>query len=178
MTIDLSSDAVLSLLTGVRFFVDLDAAERAEVAHIIGLRRVGAGEIVFRQGDTGDAWYVIAEGRLTVRASRDGGGGDEQVVASLGRGDCVGELAVLDGAPRTATVRAEEDCVLLRLDRGRFTDLLAHGSLGAYKLVLSIARELADRQRRMLGAMLQSGQDRDHDDAERHTRAYEVIAAS
>jgi CRP-like cAMP-binding protein len=75
------------------------------------------GEVVIREGDTGDRFYVIRSGQLrVVRAGRE--------LARLGPGDAVGEMALLLDIPRTATVDAPAGAELLALDADDFHDLL------------------------------------------------------
>jgi predicted acylesterase/phospholipase RssA/CRP-like cAMP-binding protein len=96
------------------------------------------GEVLFRQGDAGDAAYVVLSGR--VRIERDTPSGRE-VVREAGRGELIGEFALLTGAARTATVRASRHCELGRIRRERFDALLAeHGTLA-----IGISRNLASQ---------------------------------
>jgi len=87
-------------------------------------RRVGAGEIIFDAGDPGDALYIVARGRVEVLQST-GGQADEQRIAELDEGKAFGEMALLTGAPRTATVRAVTDGELLRIGKDDFDRLVA-----------------------------------------------------
>jgi CRP-like cAMP-binding protein len=86
---------------------------------------VPAGGDLVREGQPGESCYLLRRGRAVV-LRREGATGAEQAVAELAAGAIVGEAALLDGAPRAATVRAVEDCTLLALRRD---DLLA--ALGA-----------------------------------------------
>jgi predicted acylesterase/phospholipase RssA/CRP-like cAMP-binding protein len=79
------------------------------------------GEVLFRQGDAGDALYVVVSGRLNVAVEREIG---EFVVAELGQGETVGEMALLGGDPRSATVYAIRDTRLAKLSRSGFERLL------------------------------------------------------
>ncbi len=81
---------------------------------------LGAGEILFREGDTSDAMYVVVSGRL--RATRDDDG-KTRAIGDIGRGETVGEMGLLTGDVRSATARALRDCVLAGLDRPTFEDL-------------------------------------------------------
>jgi NTE family protein len=96
-------------------FGDIGGAEVAACDPAPERVRLAAGEILFRQGDTGDALYVILSGRLDVRIA--GADGAETVVAELGAPACVGELALLTEQPRGATVTAHEDAELARFVR-------------------------------------------------------------
>ena len=87
-----------------------------------GLQELGPGQIVFRQGDPGDRLYIVKSGVLEVVAVREGG--DPAPLAYLGEGEVVGELALLTGSPRSATVRCPERAVILTLERAVFIDLM------------------------------------------------------
>jgi CRP-like cAMP-binding protein len=90
-------------------------------------RRVNAGEVLFRAGDPGDALYVVANGKLVVLQppSGAGAGESEAPIAELSEGSAFGEMALLSGTPRTATIRAEVDTDLLRIDKKDFDRMIA-----------------------------------------------------
>jgi cAMP-dependent protein kinase regulator len=79
---------------------------------------------VIRQGDRPDAFYVIRRGALQV-IEEDPEAGAERVLRTLGPGDSFGELGLLQGAPRAATVRALDEAQLFEVDKGTFDELLA-----------------------------------------------------
>ena len=78
---------------------------------------VAAGEVIIRQGESGERFYVVRSGGVEV--DRDG-----QVLAQLGPGEAFGEIALLLDVPRTATVTATQPTALLALDARDFRDLL------------------------------------------------------
>src|SRR6185503_9814720 len=84
--------------------------------------RCGPGQIVVRQGDPGDCLYIVKDGVLEVLAA-GADGGETTPVAYLGRGEVVGELALLTGSPRSASIRSPEHAVLFTLDKATFEDL-------------------------------------------------------
>ena len=86
-------------LSGVAFFEGFSNEDLARVASLSGELKVGSGAMVIDQGDTGVDCYVIMEGTASVRVR------DEEV-ATLGSGDMVGEMALIDHRPRTASVVA------------------------------------------------------------------------
>jgi CRP/FNR family transcriptional regulator, cyclic AMP receptor protein len=140
----ISLDTIVGFLVSTPFFDMLDPAERAEVVRIMEVQRLTDGEVVFHEGDPGDAWCVILEGEARVLKDTEGG---MRELAVLKRGACVGEMAILDGEGRSATVLAVGPLTLLRFRRSRFEQLLNLGSLGAYKLILAMARMLSQRHR-------------------------------
>lgn len=80
-----------------------------------------AGDLVIKEGDPGDYFYVIKEGAASVSKQLDGA---DSIVAYLVRGDCFGEDALLAGTPRNATVRMMQDGRLMRLGRRTFEEVL------------------------------------------------------
>ena len=80
---------------------------------------MAAGEWLFREGDPGDAMFVVQTGRLDVVDEATG-----LVLREVGRGDALGELALLDGSPRAASVRAARASDLLAIGRAEFEELL------------------------------------------------------
>lgn len=156
----ISLEGVVSFLVSTPLFDALDPAERADVVRIMEVKQLREGEKVFEEGDPGDAWYVISEG--TARVLKKGDAGTREI-AMLKRGECFGEIAILDGAARSATVEAASALTLFRFRRARFEDLLDQGSLGAYKLVVAMARVLSQRQReltRQLAELMEQRNDR------------------
>lgn len=121
----------------------LTPSEVAEIIFALQVDAVGPGTRVVCEGEGGDAWYVIYAGECTI--DRQG-----QKLATLGPGDFFGELSVLDGAPRSASVSARTPSVLLRFPARAFEQLLAAGSLAAHKVVLEMTRALARRMRGLL----------------------------
>ena len=80
-------------------------------------KRFTNGEVICRQGETGDRMFVIQSGKVEVVREEDG---TESVVGTLGQGEIVGEMAIIDRQPRSATVRAKGDAMVLTLDKRAF----------------------------------------------------------
>ena len=130
-------DDELALLRGVPLLdaLPLPALETVtrQLEHVL----VPAGETVFRQGDLGDRFYVVVNGRAEVV-------GDGRAIASLGPGESFGEIALLRRVPRTATVRALEDLRLESLRGDRFLALLT-GSPRGQAATTAHVDEMLDR---------------------------------
>jgi CRP-like cAMP-binding protein len=100
------------------------------------------GGYFFREGEPGDALYVLVHGRVEVVKSRQ----EVSVVLSeLGVGDCFGEMALIAIRPRCASIRACEDSAALRLPRHALHDLYKHDIEQFALLQMNLAREVARR---------------------------------
>jgi predicted acylesterase/phospholipase RssA/CRP-like cAMP-binding protein len=104
-------------------------------------RRLEAGEVLFEEGDLSDSAYFVVGGRLMV--STRSPAGEDVRIGELGRGDVVGELGLLDDAPRSATVRAVRDSTLATLR----SDTFEHLVMKSPALMLHVARRVISRLR-------------------------------
>ncbi len=134
-------------LKPIALFSGLSDNELEEIARIIRRVSFGRGEMIFAEGDAGDALYLVERGR--VRISKVLSGIGEEALAILGPGSVFGEMAVLDGGKRSANATAQEDVELLALDRDRFNALLLEDKDLAYQVLSVIVRTLAARLREM-----------------------------
>jgi MFS family permease len=100
----------------------LEAAERRAV-----VRPMEAGQVIIRQGDEADRFYVLVEGQVEV-TQVPATGGAARVLRRMGEGESFGEIGLLSGVPRTATVTALTPGRLLALDRETFLELVAEAS--------------------------------------------------
>jgi CRP-like cAMP-binding protein len=105
------------------------------------IREFGAGQVVFEQGDEGDRLYIVKSGVLEVLAA-PADGAEPAPVAYLGAGEVMGELALLTGSRRTATVRSPERAELFILEKAVFLDLMLTLPAFARNLCLVLARRL------------------------------------
>ena len=105
----------IGLLRSVPLFAPLSAPTLESIARQLEQVDGAAGDAVIRQGDAGDRWYVVADGRL--RVERDG-----IELAELERGSGFGEIALLRDVPRTATVTCVTDCILYALEKEPFLE--------------------------------------------------------
>ncbi len=121
----------------------LSSAEAADLAQAAKQRTVGRGQYLFRLGDKGDALYVILNGGLDVILGQPAAG--TVVVATLGPGQIVGELELMTGALRVASLLATEETSLLEIPSASFEAMLNANRPAATKLVTTIAKALARR---------------------------------
>ena len=130
-----SSDRVVAALASVDLFATLGEEARREVAAVSRIVSVRAGEVVVRRGDVGDAVFVVRSGLLEVLE-----GDDAEPVRRLRSGAPFGELALLSGEPRTATVRAVRDSELWSVPKSAFDILLASDADFARAVVRALTR--------------------------------------
>jgi CRP-like cAMP-binding protein len=103
-------------------FRDLPAEELAAVAAAVKPEEHRRGSFVVREGEPGEKLYIVLSGRLEVR--RDYAPGRSEPVAEMGEGDVFGEIALLQGGPRTRSIRSLGRSVLLALDKADFERLV------------------------------------------------------
>ncbi len=104
------------LLNELDFFAPFDPSERRAIAQAAAERHFGLGEAMCVEGREGETFYVLVSGRASVRV-----GSPAREITTLARGQCFGEMSLLTGEPRAATVVATEDSVVLEFDRAEFT---------------------------------------------------------
>ena len=104
------------------FFEILSEVERQAVADRMELEEFDDGELVLSEGEQGTSMYVIVSGNVNVYTVDPTG--RTVLLARLGAGDFFGEVSVLSGKPRTATITAAEPTTLLRLDRGQLEEIV------------------------------------------------------
>ncbi len=131
---------VTELFSKVPLFEGFSAADRLSLVKAATLRTYRRGEVIVRQGQPGDAFFVIVRGRVAVTVLSPEG--REVVLGVLGDGDHFGEMALLDDAPRSASVVAQERSDLAILSRSTFFDLLQSNFLMTRALLASFSRRL------------------------------------
>ena len=133
----MARDSKLDHLSNVRLFSNLTKRELATVGRASDEISVDAGRLLVREGDTGHEFFLILDGRAVVkRAGRK--------VATLEPGQYFGELALLDRAPRNASVIADTPMRLLVLAQRAFNDLLESVPVIAQKMLRSMAVRLRE----------------------------------
>jgi CRP/FNR family cyclic AMP-dependent transcriptional regulator len=130
----------VAILKHVAWFADLEVSELELVASKSDNRLYPKGSVVFHEGDAGDYLLVIVAGRLRVTLfDRDG---QETIIKDFGQFECLGEVSLLDGAPRSATVLAIERTEVLRIGRAPFLALLKSHPAIMLKVVTRLAAVL------------------------------------
>ena len=131
---------ILGSLAAIPFFGGLEPVALERLAGSMRSRRFRRGEVIFHIGDPGDALFVILTGEVKISLPSETG--DEAILATLRAGDVFGELALLDGAPRSASATAISPTETVVLPRDRFRELIATEAGVRDALLASIAGEL------------------------------------
>ena len=131
-----------NLLGQVDLFVGLERVTLAKLAAHLEPLFYPASSIIFRQAEPGDAFYLVATGSVGVYSSGQSGA-DEKLVKVLNAGEPFGEMALLTNSTRTATIKAETDCEVLRLDRSSFLELVREQPGVALAIAATLSRRLA-----------------------------------
>jgi CRP/FNR family cyclic AMP-dependent transcriptional regulator len=137
----------VELLRSVPLFSDLEQTELERFSRVAVARSFPAGTRVFHEGDHSDACYIVRDGAF--RVTREHSDGRAITLASLGPGDIFGELAMLDGEVRSASVEALTDGELLALPAGEVRALLARHPEITVKLIAALVRRLRTANERI-----------------------------
>ena len=108
------------------------------------------GQIVFEQGDDGDAAYLVLSGRAAIIARSESG---DSIIATTGPDTLIGELAVICDVARSATVRAETTLVTLRIERDHFLELLRQSPEASIEVMRHIGLRLIERTNELAAAL-------------------------
>lgn len=134
----------LEQLAAVSLFAGADRKELAEISKVTTELEMESGAVLTTQGEIGREAFIIAEGEAVVSV-------DGEEVARLGPGACVGEMALLDKGPRTATVTAASPMRVLVLDPREFMSLLHNFPAIAVKVATSLATRVRELDTKLYG---------------------------
>ena len=137
---DLMADHVLQ---GIPIFAGLQEADLGRLERSLRRRRFRRNEVIFHRDDPGDALFVITSGIVKIALRSEDG--REVILTLLGAGDYFGELAILDGEPRSADAIATEDCETLTLPRDAFLGFLRGTPDAALRLLEAMTRQYVRR---------------------------------
>ena len=142
-----SSDADISraasLLSGIDLFRELEPETVQQLAAAAQRRHYAEGETIVAESQEGDSLFLIEEGQAEVEASGSAGG-TRVPVARLGPGHFFGEMSLLTGEPRSATVTATTSCAVLTLDRQSVTPVIRDDPNMAWVLSRALAARAAE----------------------------------
>ena len=137
---DQQADEIIRLMEKVEIFLPLSKDELKKLVTGLTLMSYAAGEVPVRQGEPGDSFYIIKSGKVHVVVEKSSG--ESAVVATLGHGTFFGEMSLLTGAVRTASIHVIEDAEFIVIDKESFRSTLANNP----SIAESLSMILAERQ--------------------------------
>lgn len=147
MEVPLADESLATFLRSTPLFRSFSAEELAPMLHHMAVVQVDADEVVFEEGDIGNAWYVVRAGTLAVRKRMRNG--PDHDMAVLEPGESFGEMSLLDDSPRLATVVACTPAELVCLPRTGFARIVDSRSPAAMRLILTMAAVVCARHREL-----------------------------
>jgi CRP-like cAMP-binding protein len=134
-----------SAIKGSMMLLGFAEEELTRLAGFCELRKMGEGTTVFIENMPGESLFLVKKG--TIRISKMFAEGDEKTLVVLGPEDIFGEMAIIDGLPRSATARVAEEAELISLKKPDFEKLSREDAALALKLLINIARAFSGRVR-------------------------------
>lgn len=140
----MTAPAHRQILPQLKVFQGFTPAELDAIAKVLKPERLTAGSVLFREGDKASCCFIVVEGRVRVSLER---GSKPKQLAMLGRGELIGQMALLDGSRRSATCTAAEPSLVLKLERDELELLFRSGASFALKFIDSLTRMLVAQLR-------------------------------
>lgn len=137
-------------------FFGLEEEELARLSSAAQVKTFPAGEVICREGEWGDAFYVIVEGQVGVY--KRGGEAEECWLGNLGPGEFFGELALVQEGARNATVRTLEPTTVLEVGRELFLRVLGANPSLAVRILVHLSRRLVEADRRALAELREANE--------------------
>ena len=151
----MSLDQEVDILRRIPLFANIEPAKLKLLAFTSQRLTYKPGQPLVRQGDLGDAAYILVDGVAEVILER--GGGDEMVLTELGKNAIVGEIAILCDVPRTATVRAKTPLTTLRITKEVFFRLVRDFPEIGVEVMRTLAQRLEHTTQQLTAARAANG---------------------
>ena len=133
----LSTVEKVLFLKSIDLFSQIPGEDLAQIALISSEETRDQGDEVFAEGEAGDALYLVIDGKVRVHKQ-------DRVIAELGERECFGEMAILDAAPRSATVTATSESNLLKITREDFQEIMSEKPEIAMGIIKVLTRRVRD----------------------------------
>ena len=133
-------DAITLLVSEIPLFDALNWREKSLIESLLLHRHLNPGDVVYEEGFHGQSVCFVVKGELEVSKQRNG---EDALITTLGKGQSIGEMALIDGMIRSATVRSKTQAQVLILKRDDFNRLLEEQSAIGIKILKEIARMLS-----------------------------------
>ena len=141
-------DGVVKFFRSIPLFSLLSSGQVLEILRVCDIETHPAGAVLAHEDDAAEAMYIIERGEVAI--TKKSAGGDDVRVAYLGDGSVVGEMALIVGSPRSASVEAVAETRVYRLTGRDFEALRRQRSVAAYKVLVKLLETLGDRRQMVL----------------------------
>lgn len=131
-------------LRRIRILADMDERQLASFLQYVEVLKFPPNAGIFRKGEHGDAMFLVLQGEVRARSMV---GGRESTLSTMGVGECVGELAVIDESPRSADVIANTECVLLKISADALKRVFKEAPALAAPFLLGLSKTITSRVR-------------------------------
>ncbi len=133
---------IIEILKTIKLFESLEDSDLKKIAEVIKERTLPPGSDLFKEGDIGEAFFLLKDG--SVEIYKNDGGGDKLVntISSADESNFFGEMALIEGAPRNATVKTKTECKVLEIDRVNFDMMLRINSFIALRIMTALTRRI------------------------------------
>ena len=132
-------------LRRIKIFADMDERQLESFLQYMEVLKLPANALVFTKGEHGDAMFLVLQGEVRARVML---GGRVSTLATIGVGECFGELAVIDESPRSADVVANTDCIVLKISSSALKRLFQEAPALAAPFLLSLNKTIASLVRK------------------------------
>ncbi len=133
-------------LRRIKIFAEMDEPQLASFLQYLEVLNFPPNAVIMRKGEQGDAMFLVLQGEVRVRVMV---GGRESTLATLGVGECLGEMAVIDESTRSADVIANTDSVLLKISAGALKQVFREAPALAAPFLLALSKTITARVRTM-----------------------------
>lgn len=133
---------IIDILKQIPLFQGLEELDLKKISEVVKQRTLPAGTCLFKEGDHGDAFYLLKEGTVEVYKSDNGA---EKLVTKISHSDesnFFGEMALIEGVARNATIKTASECKVLEIDKVNFDMLLRLNSFIALRIMTALSRRL------------------------------------
>lgn len=145
------TNRIADLLDGLELFAEFSYVELEVIGRYLNVEDVKGGEAIFREGEPGNFMMILTAGRISIYKNSVNG---KQLLSNEVRGRVIGEMALLDSEPRSASCIADGDCELLVFTQTNLKQLSRDHPGTAYRFMFYLARMLSKRLRSTSGILV------------------------
>lgn len=133
---------IITILQQIKLFDSLEEIDLQKISEVIKERSIPAGTVLFKEGDIGEAFYLLKDGTVEIFKNDNGRENLVNTISSSDESNFFGEMALIEGEPRNATIKTKNDCKVLEIDKVNFDMLLRINSFIALRIMTALTRRI------------------------------------